>query len=99
MYHMDYLLEVVIGGLVGDSTDELTYKLPFFGDIPIIGWLFKTRSSTREKTNLYAFLTPQSYRTQHDARKIFDEKKETMGEVVEGVIKLNERKPETKQTG
>jgi general secretion pathway protein D len=88
---------VVIGGLVGDSTDELTYKLPFFGDIPLLGWLFKTKSNTREKTNLYVFLTPHIIRTQKDAQKIFDEKKETMGEVVEGIIKLNEKKPETKQ--
>jgi general secretion pathway protein D len=88
---------VVIGGLVGDSTDELTYKLPFFGDIPLLGWLFKTKSSSREKTTLYVFLTPHIVRTQKDAQKIFDEKSETMGEVVEGIIKLNEKKPETKQ--
>ncbi len=87
---------VVIGGLVGDSTDEGIYKVPFFGDIPLLGWLFKTKSSTREKTNLYVFLTPHIVRTQQDARKIFDEKRETMGSVVEGVIKLNEKKPETK---
>ena len=88
---------IVIGGLVGDSTDEFTYKVPFFGDIPILGWLFKTKSSTREKTNLYVFLTPHIVRTQKDARKIFDEKNATMGEVVEGIIKLNEKRPETKQ--
>lgn len=88
---------IVIGGLVGDSTEDGTYKVPFFGDIPLLGWLFKTKSSSRKKTNLYVFLTPHIVRTQQDARKIFDEKKETMGEVVEGVIKLNEKKPETKQ--
>jgi len=88
---------IVIGGLVGDSTEEGIYKVPLLGDIPLLGWLFKTKSSSREKTTLYVFLTPHIVRTQQDARKIFDEKKETMGEVVEGVIKLNEKKPETKQ--
>jgi general secretion pathway protein D len=87
---------VVIGGLVGDSTTDNTYKVPLLGDIPILGWLFKTHSTSREKTNLYVFLTPHIVRTQQDAKKIFDEKKETMGEVVEGVIKLNEKKPEQK---
>jgi general secretion pathway protein D len=87
---------VVIGGLVGDSTDEGTYKIPFFGDIPLLGWLFKTKSSTREKTNLYVFLTPYIVRTQQDAGKIFDEKRESMGSVVEGIIKLNEKKSEMK---
>jgi general secretion pathway protein D len=87
---------IVIGGLVGDSTTEGTYKVPLLGDIPLLGWLFKTKSSSREKTNLYVFITSHIVRTQQDARKIFDEKKQTMGEVVEGVIMLNEKKPETR---
>ena len=87
---------IVIGGLVGDSTQDNTYKVPLLGDIPLLGWLFKTHSTSREKTNLYVFLTPHIVRTQQDAKKIFDEKKETMGDVVEGVIKLNEKKPEQK---
>ncbi len=82
---------VVIGGLVGDSTDEGTYKFPLLGDIPLLGWLFKTKTSSREKTNLYVFLTPHIVRTQADAAKIYQEKRETMGEVVEGIIKLNEK--------
>ena len=87
---------VVIGGLVGDSTEEDTYKVPLLGDIPILGWLFKTHSTSREKTNLYVFLTPHIVRTQQDAAGLYQEKRETMGEVVEGIIKLNEKKPETK---
>ncbi len=82
---------VIIGGLVGDSTDDSTYKFPLLGDIPLLGWLFKTKTSSREKTNLYVFLTPHIVRTQADAAKIYQEKRETMGEVVEGVIKLNEK--------
>jgi general secretion pathway protein D len=82
---------VVIGGLVGDSTDDSTNKVPFFGDIPIMGWLFKAKTVTREKTNLYIFLTPHIVRTQKDAGKLYLEKRGSMGEVVEGIIKLNER--------
>jgi general secretion pathway protein D len=87
---------IVIGGLVGDSTQEGTYKVPLLGDIPILGWLFKTKSTSREKTNLYVFLTPHIVRTQADAAGIYQEKRETMGEVVEGIIKLDEKKSETK---
>jgi general secretion pathway protein D len=87
---------IVIGGLVGDSTESDTYKVPLLGDIPILGWLFKTHSTSREKTNLYVFLTPHIVRTQQDAASIYQEKRETMGEVVEGIIKLNEKKPEQK---
>jgi general secretion pathway protein D len=87
---------VVIGGLVGDSTENDTYKVPLLGDIPILGWLFKTHSTSREKTNLYVFLTPHIVRTQKDAAGLYQEKRETMGEVVEGIIKLNEKKSELK---
>ena len=89
---------VVIGGLVGDSTEADTYKVPLLGDIPILGWLFKTHSTAREKTNLYVFLTPHIVRTQKDAAGLYQEKRETMGEVVEGIIKLNEKKPEIKSS-
>ncbi|MEN6638616.1 MAG: type II secretion system secretin GspD, partial [Smithella sp.] len=83
---------VVIGGLVGDSTEDDTYKFPLLGDIPLLGWLFKTKTSYREKTNLYVFLTPHIVRTQADAAKLYQEKRGSMGEVVEGIIKLNEKK-------
>lgn len=49
---------VVIGGLIQDRDEETVTKMPFFGDIPLLGWLFKYKSTTREKTNLLVFLTP-----------------------------------------
>ena len=85
---------IVIGGLVGDSTDDGTNKVPFLGEIPIIGWLFKAQTIKREKTNLYVFLTPHIVRTQKEAAQLYYEKRDSMGEVVEGVIKLDERKKE-----
>jgi type II secretory pathway component GspD/PulD (secretin) len=45
---------------------------------------------------LYIFLTPHIVRTQQEAAKLYQEKRETMGEVEEGIIKLNEKKPEAK---
>ena len=90
---------IVIGGLVGDSTRDDNYKVPLLGDIPILGWLFKTHSTSREKTNLYVFLTPHIVRTQQEAASLYQGKRETMGEVVEGIIKLNEKKPELKPSG
>lgn len=86
---------VVIGGLVGDSTDDGTTRVPLLGDIPLLGWLFKAKTVKREKTNLYVFLTPHIVRTQQEAASLYQSKRETMGEVEEGIIKLNERKQET----
>jgi general secretion pathway protein D len=49
---------VVIGGLMQDMDEETTTKVPFFGDIPFIGWLFKYKTTQKTKTNLLVFLTP-----------------------------------------
>jgi general secretion pathway protein D len=87
---------IVISGLMGDSTQDTTYKVPLLGDIPILGWLFKTYSTSRERTNLYVFLTPHIVRTQEDAAVLYQDKRETMGDVVEGIIKLDEKKSEPK---
>jgi general secretion pathway protein D len=33
-------------------------KVPVLGDIPILGWLFKSKSTEYRKTNLLVFITP-----------------------------------------
>ncbi|HPE06789.1 MAG TPA: hypothetical protein P5347_07930, partial [Smithellaceae bacterium] len=80
---------------VGDSTDDGVTGVPLLSDIPLLGWLFKAKTVKREKTNLYVFLTPHIVRTQKEAADLYQGKRESMGDVVEGVIKLNERKQET----
>lgn len=49
---------VVIGGLIQDRNSNNTTKIPFLGDIPLIGWLFKSKSDRNQKTNLLVFITP-----------------------------------------
>ena len=49
---------VVIGGLIQDTEEETVSKVPFLGDIPLLGWAFKTKSKVRKKTNLMILLTP-----------------------------------------
>ena len=65
---------VVIGGLMQDKKSESESKVPFFGDIPIIGWLFKNWNDTSKKTNLVLLLTPYIVRNEEDFRKIYDMK-------------------------
>ena len=50
---------IVIGGLIQDSDQVTESKVPLLGDIPGLGWLFKTKNVTREKTNLLIMLTPR----------------------------------------
>ncbi|WP_026362203.1 type II secretion system secretin GspD [Geopsychrobacter electrodiphilus] len=50
---------VVLGGLIGTNVQKTESKVPFFGDIPLIGWLFRSTGTTSEKTNLLVFITPR----------------------------------------
>jgi general secretion pathway protein D len=50
---------VVIGGIIGQDTTSQEYKVPLLGDIPVLGWLFKSHNDTQEKTNLFIFITPR----------------------------------------
>jgi len=49
---------VIIGGLMQDSKAEAENKIPFVGDIPLIGNLFKRKTKNDSKTELLIFLTP-----------------------------------------
>lgn len=49
---------IVIGGLMRDSVNKTELKVPLLGDIPVIGWFFRSTSKRTEKTNLLIFITP-----------------------------------------
>ncbi|NNN07194.1 MAG: type IV pilus secretin PilQ [Elusimicrobia bacterium] len=48
---------VVIGGLISDSVSDTISKIPFLGDIPVLGWLFKKKSQSRTRMELLIFVT------------------------------------------
>jgi type IV pilus assembly protein PilQ len=50
---------VVIGGVYTQDVTDSTTKVPLFGDIPIIGWLFKSKVKTNNKSELLVFITPK----------------------------------------
>ena len=50
---------VVIGGIYTQTTRDNTQRIPFFGDLPYIGWLFKNREWIDDKTELLVFITPR----------------------------------------
>jgi general secretion pathway protein D len=66
---------VVIGGLIQDTEEDLVVKTPFFGDIPGLGWLFKTTQKLRKKTNLIILLTPQIVKDSADLKTITENQK------------------------
>jgi general secretion pathway protein D len=57
---------LVIGGLVRDNVTLNERKIPLLGDIPFLGWLFKTQTRATEKLNLLVFLTPHIVKDEVD---------------------------------
>ena len=57
---------LVVGGLVRDNLTLSERKVPLLGDIPWLGWLFKSQSRQIEKLNLLVFLTPHLVRDDAD---------------------------------
>ena len=49
---------MVFGGVIEDQTSETEDGIPFLKEIPLLGALFRNRSTTKRKSNLYFFLTP-----------------------------------------
>jgi general secretion pathway protein D len=87
---------VVIGGLIRDDRTAITSKVPCVGNIPGLGWLFKTFSGTKDKTNLLVFITPYIIRSPEDMEKATAKKKQ---EADENLRKLQqERNKEVKDT-
>ncbi|MDH5632435.1 MAG: type IV pilus secretin PilQ [Gammaproteobacteria bacterium] len=50
---------VVIGGIYELDKNATDTKVPFFGDLPLLGWLFKSKDLIDRKTELLIFLTPK----------------------------------------
>ena len=69
---------MVISGLIGDDTSLTNSKVPGLGDIPLIGWLFKSKNTSRTKTNLMVFISAQIINTRDDLNFIASEKKQYM---------------------
>ncbi len=61
----------VIAGLIGTSEEDVERGIPFLKDIPLLGWLFKSKSVVRNRTELAIFVTPYIVRTDADADAIW----------------------------
>lgn len=65
---------IVLGGLIRDTIKESVTRYPLLGDIPILGWLFKTKRTTKDKSNLFLVLTPYIIRQRADFQRIYERK-------------------------
>jgi general secretion pathway protein D len=74
---------VVLGGLVRDKQTETVAKVPILGDIPVLGWLFRSRETQMQKTNLLIFITPHIVRQYEKVRALLDRKLKERDDFIE----------------
>ena len=76
----------VIGGLIGTSDEDVERGIPYLKDIPLLGWLFKSKSVIRNRTELAIFVTPYVVRTDADADAIWQRIRRRMNDASPGTI-------------
>ncbi|MEZ4752164.1 MAG: type II secretion system secretin GspD [Bdellovibrionota bacterium] len=74
---------VVLGGLMTDQVDEIAKKVPLLGDIPVLGWLFKSKSYRKVKKNLVVLLHPKIIGTTMDAANLVQDKLERRDQFID----------------
>ena len=83
---------VVIGGLIQDTEDVNVQKVPFLGDIPGLGWLFKTTTKSRKKTNLMILLTPHIIKDSSDLAAVSADQRVKFGEAAKKIDPVDVQK-------
>lgn len=73
---------VIIGGLIQDTDQVTESKIPLLGDIPLLGWLFKTKRTTHDKTNLLIMLTPRIIKDARDMAEVSVNQRNSFSEAV-----------------
>ena len=58
---------VVLGGLIEHEQDRTHNSMPYVADIPVLGWLFKSRNDSSKRNNLMIFIKPTILRNQAQA--------------------------------
>ena len=48
----------IIGGLISEGTDRRVSQTPVLGDLPLLGWLFRSKNTGRQKRNLVVMVSP-----------------------------------------
>ena len=78
---------IVIGGIISHDASTGETKIPLLGDIPFLGWLFKTHSTKHNKTNMFIFITPHIVKNPADIAEVTETKEKQLGKVMPEVKK------------
>jgi general secretion pathway protein D len=70
---------VVIGGIIGQDSTDSESSVPFLGDIPLLGRLFKSSNKNSSMTNMFIFITPHIIRNPADLSEMSLKKEVEVG--------------------
>lgn len=76
----------VIAGLIGTSEEDVERGIPLLKDIPLLGWLFKSRSIVRNRTELAIFVTPYIVRNDADADALWQRIRRRLNDGAPGTV-------------
>ena len=57
---------LVVGGILSEDQRDVVSKVPWLGDLPVIGALFRHKEKTKDRTELMIFVTPTIYQNPED---------------------------------
>jgi general secretion pathway protein D len=74
---------VVLGGLMRDDETITRNSIPFLGDLPLIGKLFRNKDTVGEKTELLVFITPYVVTSQDEIDAITNKQKARLNSIID----------------
>jgi type II secretory pathway component GspD/PulD (secretin) len=80
---------VAIGGMIQKRDEKHENKIPWVGDLPYVGALFRYRTQSKTKTELLIIMTPHIVRSQLEADRMLAEEARRMDWVAGDVVKLH----------
>lgn len=83
---------IIIGGLVSTRTLDSIEGVPGLKDIPVLGWLFKRKTTSEDKVSLFIFLTPYVIENPEDLSKITEEHQKLAQELRKRAEEANKKK-------
>ena len=77
---------VVLGGIINDSFTKTVSKVPLLGDLPVVGFLFRSSNKTVSKTELLVFMTPHVVRDPEEARRLRHDTESELGKTTQQML-------------
>ena len=90
---------VILGGLITTSNNEITRRVPYLADVPVLGRLFRFDSITKQRTELLIIMTPFIMRSDEDIEWMNQRESERMSWCLADIVNVHGEVPFAAQGG